>query len=104
MALALKICDLDEDTFAASRVSTKQCSGCDPDVPGHCEQRHCLKCRGTGQEPMSFQSTVSELSASRKESLLDINGKNKKKFSRGGGSRELDYTAGDDDAQSDLEY
>ena len=104
MALALRISDLNEDTFAMSAVATKACSGCDPDVPGHCDQRRCLKCRGTGQEPMSFRSTVAELVTSKKESLLDIGGKTKKKFSRGGGTRDTDYTTGDDDAQNDFEY
>ena len=105
MALALRIRDLDKDTFATSAVSSKQCSGCDPDVPGHCAPQHCLKCRGTGREPLSFQSTVLQLSESKKEALRDEGGKGGKKFGGRGRSQSCDYEAdGDDDAQGDLEY
>jgi hypothetical protein len=105
MALALRIRDLDEDTFAASAVSSKQCSGCDPDVPGHCSQHRCLKCRGTGREPLSFQSTVMQLADSKKEALRDAGGKGGKKFEGRGKSQSCDYgTDGDDDVQGDLDY
>jgi hypothetical protein len=97
MALALKIGELDEDTFAASAVSTKRCSGCDPDVPGHCTPHRCLKCRGTMMEPLSFQSTVAELSASKKEAVRDVSGKVGRRFQR----RTFE---GDDDMQGDLDY
>lgn len=98
MALALKVRDLDEDTFAASAASTKRCSGCDPDVPGHCPPQRCLKCRGTMMEPLSFQSTMSEISASKKEAVRDLSGSVKRKYERNSYP-----TAGDDDVQ-DLEY
>jgi len=98
MALALKVRDPDEDTFAASAASTKQCSGCDPDVPGHCPPQRCLRCRGTMMEPLSFQSTMSEISASRKESVRDISGKNSRRHEQSSYA-----TEGDDDVQ-DLEY
>jgi hypothetical protein len=35
MALAFKIKNLNEDKLAAHGAPTKDCSGCDPDVPGH---------------------------------------------------------------------
>ena len=97
MALALKIRDLDEDTFAASAASAKQCSGCDPDVHGHCQPALCKRCRGTMLEPLSFQSTVAELAASKKEHVRDVSGKVKNRFER----RPCE---GDDDVQGDLEY
>jgi hypothetical protein len=102
MALALRIRDLDEDAFAASAASTKTCSGCDPDVPGHCDQRRCLKCRGTGLEPLSFQSTMMQLSDSRKAALKDAGGKGGKKFGGRGKSQSCDY--GDEEAQGDYDY
>jgi len=103
MGLALKICELDEDTFATSAASTKRCSGCDPDVPGHCPQQRCLQCRSTGREPLSFQSTVAQLSASRKESAL-LGGKGKPKYERHSPGGSSDYAGDGDDDSQDLEY
>ena len=103
MAFALKIGDLDEDTFAASAVSTKRCSGCDPDVPGHCAPHRCLQCRGTGREPLSFQSTVTQLSASRKEASL-LGSKGKSKFGYRSPGSTSDYAGDGDDDTQDLEY
>lgn len=42
--------------------NTKQCSGCDPDVPNHVPQDRCKRCKGTGRETLSFLSIFTELS------------------------------------------
>ena len=71
MALAFKIKNLNEDKLAAHGAPTKDCSGCDPDVPGHQNRASCTVCRGTGRELLSFTSTFMELSESRKEAASD---------------------------------
>ena len=95
MGLALRVQDLDEDTLAASKVKTKVCSSCDPDIPGHCDRKACGVCRGTGREPLSFCVTFSEIVASKAEAL-----KGPRKF----GSSDDDYDADGDDMVQDLEY
>ena len=47
--------------------NTKQCSGCDPDVPNHVPQERCKRCKGTGREPLSFLSIFTELSETNQE-------------------------------------
>lgn len=71
MELAYKIKNLDESKLAAHGTPTKVCSSCDPDVPGHQNRPSCTVCRGTGREPLSFMSTLLELSESRREASCD---------------------------------
>ena len=66
MALALKIADITEHTFA-NKVPTKACSVCDPDVPGHVDRKFCKRCKGTGREPLSFKALSDETAESRRE-------------------------------------
>jgi hypothetical protein len=71
MALAFKIKNLNEDKLTARGAPTKDCSGCDPDVPGHQNRSSCIICRGSGREPLSFMSTFTELSESRRAAASD---------------------------------
>jgi hypothetical protein len=96
--LALKIKDLDEDALASSGSQnfgspTKECSGCDPDVPGHEERATCSVCKGTGRESLSFAAAYAEVCESRR---AEESGK------RGLGG-DLEY-GDDDDTPSDLDY
>jgi hypothetical protein len=94
VGLALRIRDLNEDTFATMKVTTKRCSGCDPDVPGHAERKACPVCHGSGQEGLSFQGTFSEITTSKMEGV-----KGPRKF-----ASDCDYDGDGDDEVQDLEY
>lgn len=64
--LAIRVKEIDDSDLQASHgKATKQCSGCDPDVPEHVERVFCQKCKGTGQEPLSFCATHAQLTESR---------------------------------------
>lgn len=94
-ALALKMKDLDEDDFSPEiAAATKECSGCDPDVPGHENRATCSVCKGTGREKLSFAAAFAEIIASKQEETCKSQG-------RGGG--DYDYED-EDDTPSDLEY
>lgn len=71
MGIALKVSDLDEDSLESlqheSVSEAKECSGCDPDVPGHSDRASCPICRGTGRESLSFAATFLEISQSHRE-------------------------------------
>jgi hypothetical protein len=87
--------DLDEDVFT-SIVTTKECSGCDPDIPGHVDRVGCVACKGTGREPLSFAAAYAEISESKREEACP------KKTGRGSfGDHDYDD---DDDTPGDLEY
>lgn len=103
-ALALRIQELDEETFCRLPVGTKECSACDPDVPGHVRRDICTRCKGSGREPLSFQSTFTQLAESRREALKDPDGNGKKYGRRGSSQGDLDYCADGDDEIQDLEY
>jgi len=65
--LAIKVRDTNDDDLQDTHgKATKQCSGCDPDVPGHVERVFCKRCGGTGQEPLSFCSAFAQLAESRR--------------------------------------
>lgn len=94
MGLALlRIRDLDEDALASSKVKTKLCSSCDPDVPGHVERRLCQVCKGSGKEALSFGGTLSEINSSKMEG---VRGPRK--------MGEIEYDEDGDDEIQDLEY
>jgi|WetSurSiteA1Bulk_404760.scaffolds.fasta_scaffold184482_2 hypothetical protein len=65
--LAIRVKETNDEELQASHgKATKQCSGCDPDTPGHVERVFCKRCGGTGQEPLSFCSALAQLSESRR--------------------------------------
>jgi hypothetical protein len=67
-AIAIRVRETSEDDLSTAVGShTKQCRGCDPDVPGHVAQRVCKRCKGTGREPFQFLSVFSELAAPNEE-------------------------------------
>lgn len=100
--LAIRVKDISDDELQASHgQATKQCSGCDPDVPGHVERVFCDRCKGSGQEPLSFCITMAQLSESRRAAA------EKAKDPGHGTSNESDEAAEDsypDDDSLYLEY
>jgi len=99
-ALAFKIRDLDERgkldndfaSFEHDFIATKECSNCDPDVPGHEEKPSCTVCKGTGREPLSFAAAYAEICESKREEACQKQSGN------------MDYGDDEDDTPSDLEY
>jgi hypothetical protein len=51
----------EEDLAVQIKGSTKLCSGCDPDVPGHVARAVCKRCRGTGRENFAFLQILTEI-------------------------------------------
>jgi hypothetical protein len=97
MGLALKITDLQDDSFASPTTPyTKLCSGCDPDVPRHVDRSKCTRCRGTGREPLSFASTFAEISESKREAGQAAKEKTRKTKQR--------HPVDDDEDSLDLDY
>jgi hypothetical protein len=63
MLARISVRETNEDTLKKHVAkNTKQCSGCDPDVPNHVPQERCTRCKGTGREALSFLSIFTELS------------------------------------------
>lgn len=98
--LAIRVKDISDDELQASHGhATKQCSGCDPDVPGHVERVFCKLCGGSGQEPLSFCSTMTQLAESRRVA----NEKKIRDQARGTGDEPTEEQYPDDDSLY-LEY
>jgi hypothetical protein len=67
-AIAIRVREMTEETLLSTvGKNTKQCSGCDPDKPGHVPQALCKRCKGTGRERFSFLSVLTELQEPTKE-------------------------------------
>jgi hypothetical protein len=93
-ALAFKIKDIDDDvaSFEQTCAATKECSGCDPDIPGHQERASCTVCSGTRREPLSFAAAYAEVVESKREEACQKQNGNR------------DYCDDEDDTPGDLEY
>jgi hypothetical protein len=71
-AIAIRVRETSEDELKAIvGQSSKQCRGCDPDMPGHAPQEACARCKGTGREPFQFLSVLAELNTPDEESDED---------------------------------